>query len=32
MSRQFPVLRGLQETLQGVYAMTHKSAGDVKIF
>ena len=32
MSRQFPVVRGLQETLQGVYAMTHKSAGDVKIF
>jgi tetratricopeptide (TPR) repeat protein len=32
MSRQFPVVRRLQETLQGVYAMTHKSAGDVKIF
>jgi tetratricopeptide (TPR) repeat protein len=32
MSRQFPVVRRLQEALQGVYAMTHKSAGDVKIF
>jgi hypothetical protein len=25
-------VRRLQEALQGVYAMTHKSAGDVKIF
>ena len=32
MSQQFPVVRRLQEPLQGVYSMTHKSAGDVKIF
>jgi len=32
MSKQYPVVRQLQEALQGVYAMEHKSAGDVKIF
>lgn len=32
MSRQFPEVRQIQETLQGVYSMEHKSAGDVKIF
>ncbi len=31
MSRQFPEVRQLQEALQGIYAMEHKSAGDVKI-
>ena len=31
MSRQFPEVRQIQEALQGVYAMEHKSAGDVKI-
>ena len=31
MSKQFPEVRQIQETLQGVYAMEHKSAGDVKI-
>lgn len=32
MSKQFPVVRQIQEALQGIYAMEHKSAGDVKIF
>ncbi len=32
MSKQFPEVRQLQEALQGVYSMEHKSAGDVKIF
>lgn len=32
MSKQFPEVRQIQETLQGVYSMEHKSAGDVKIF
>ncbi len=31
MSKQFPEVRQLQEAMQGVYAMEHKSAGDVKI-
>ena len=31
MSKQFPEVRQLQEALQGVYAVEHKSAGDVKI-
>ena len=31
MSKQFPQVRQLQEALQGIYAMEHKSAGDVKI-
>jgi len=31
MSKQFPVVRQIQESLQGIYAMEHKSAGDVKI-
>jgi tetratricopeptide (TPR) repeat protein len=31
MSKQFPEVRQLQESLQGVYAVEHKSAGDVKI-
>jgi len=31
MSKQFPEIRQIQEALQGVYAMEHKSAGDVKI-
>jgi tetratricopeptide (TPR) repeat protein len=32
MSKQFPEVRQIQEALQGVYSMEHKSAGDVKIF
>ncbi len=32
MSKQFPEVRQLQEALQGIYAMEHKSAGDVKIY
>ena len=32
MSKHFPVVRGLQEALQGIYSMEHNSAGDVKIF
>jgi pentatricopeptide repeat protein len=31
MSKQFPEVRQLQEAMQGVYAMEHRSAGDVKI-
>ncbi len=32
MSKQFPEVRQIQEALQGIYAMEHQSAGDVKIF
>jgi tetratricopeptide (TPR) repeat protein len=31
MSKHFPEVRQIQEAMQGVYAMEHKSAGDVKI-
>jgi len=31
MSKQFPEVRQIQDSMQGVYAMEHKSAGDVKI-
>lgn len=31
MSKQYPQVRQIQEALQGIYAMEHKSAGDVKI-
>jgi tetratricopeptide (TPR) repeat protein len=31
MSKQFSEVRQIQEAIQGVYAMEHKSAGDVKI-
>jgi tetratricopeptide (TPR) repeat protein len=31
MSKHFPEVRQIQEVLQGIYAMEHKSAGDVKI-
>ena len=31
MSKEFPEIRQIQEAMQGVYAMEHKSAGDVKI-
>lgn len=31
MSKQFPQVRQIQEALQGIYSMEHKSAGDVKI-
>jgi outer membrane protein assembly factor BamD (BamD/ComL family) len=31
MSKQFPEVRQIQEAMQGVYVMEHKSAGDVKI-
>jgi tetratricopeptide (TPR) repeat protein len=31
MSKQFPEVRQIQEAIQGVYAVEHKSAGDVKI-
>jgi len=31
MSKQFPEVRQIQEAMQGVYAVEHKSAGDVKI-
>jgi tetratricopeptide (TPR) repeat protein len=32
MSKQFPEVRQIQEALQGIYAIEHKSAGDVRIF
>ena len=32
MSKEFPVVRQIQEAMQGIYLMEHKSAGDVKIF
>ncbi len=31
MSKHFPEIRQIQEAMQGVYAIEHKSAGDVKI-
>ncbi|HUI44535.1 MAG TPA: hypothetical protein VL122_00920 [Nitrospirota bacterium] len=31
MSKQFPEVRQIQEAMQGVYAVEHNSAGDVKI-
>jgi tetratricopeptide (TPR) repeat protein len=31
MSKQFPEVRQIQEAMQGVYAIEHRSAGDVKI-
>jgi tetratricopeptide (TPR) repeat protein len=31
MSKHFPEVRQIQEAMQGVYAIEHKSAGDVKI-
>jgi tetratricopeptide (TPR) repeat protein len=31
MGKQFPPVRQIQEALQGIYSMEHKSAGDVKI-
>ncbi len=31
MSKQFPEVRPIQEAMQGVYAVEHKSAGDVNI-
>ncbi len=31
MSKQYPQVRQVQEALQGIYSMEHKSAGDVKI-
>jgi tetratricopeptide (TPR) repeat protein len=31
MSKYFPEVRQIQEAMQGVYAIEHKSAGDVKI-
>jgi hypothetical protein len=32
LGKQFPVVRQLQEAMQGIYAMEQHSAGDVKIF
>jgi len=32
LSKEFPVVRQLQETGQGIYSMEFRSAGDVKIF
>jgi hypothetical protein len=32
MSKEFPAVRQLQETGQGVYSTEYRSAGDAKIF
>ncbi|MDH5731116.1 MAG: hypothetical protein OEZ58_19200 [Gammaproteobacteria bacterium] len=32
LSKHFPVVRVIQEAVQGTYSMEHRSAGDVKIF
>lgn len=32
MSKEFPVVRQIQNAMQGIYLMEHKSAGDVKSF
>ena len=32
MSKQFAEVRQIQEAMQGIYSIEHKSAGDVKIF
>ena len=32
IGKQFPAVRQIQEAMQGIYAMEHQSAGDVKIF
>ena len=32
ISKEYPVVRQLQDAMQGIYAMEHQSAGDVKIF
>jgi hypothetical protein len=31
MSHEFPVVRQIQEAVQGVYSMEQRSAGDVRI-
>ena len=32
IAKQYPVVRQIQETMQGIYAMEQQSAGEVKIF
>jgi hypothetical protein len=32
MSKQYPAIRQIQDSLQGIYSIEQKSAGDVKIF
>lgn len=32
LSKEFPVVRNIQNAVQGIYSMEYKSAGDVKIF
>jgi uncharacterized protein HemY len=32
IGKQYPVVRQIQEAMQGIYSMEHQSAGDVKIF
>lgn len=32
LSKQFPVVRQIQEAMQGIYSMQQKSAGEVKIY
>ena len=32
LGKQFPVVRQIQEAMQGIYSMQQKSAGEVKIY
>jgi hypothetical protein len=32
LGKQYPVVRQIQEAMQGIYSLEHQSAGDVKIF
>lgn len=32
LGKQYPVVRQIQEAMQGIYSMEHQSAGEVKIF
>ena len=32
IGKEFPVVRQIQDSIQGIYAMEHQSAGEVKIF
>ena len=32
LGKQYPVVRQIQEAIQGIYSMEHQSAGDVKIY
>jgi hypothetical protein len=32
IGKQYPLVRQIQEAIQGIYSMEHQSAGEVKIF